>query len=105
LFDPQVVHEMGLCLATMRAVVCLHGEKTRFVDGALVSVGTMRLLCFLAVQAARLAVASLLCYGGSYFIARTIGLGELILNCIALEVRRDSRVLLLGLFAAMDALC
>jgi hypothetical protein len=42
------------------------------------------------MQALRLAVAAMLCYGGAYFIGHTIGLGDLILNCIALEVRRTS---------------
>ncbi len=80
----------------MRAVSLLHGDKTIFssnyVDGErtrkLVSVSTARLAFFLLVQIARLAIASALCYGGSYFIAHTIGLGDLILNCVALEVRR-----------------
>ena len=34
-----------------------------------------------------LTIACALCYGGSYFIAHTIALGDLILNCVALEVR------------------
>jgi hypothetical protein len=81
---------MASCLMTMCAVAQLHRNTTSFVGGVVVSVGTTRLLCFLAVQSARLAVASMLCYGGAYFIAHTIGLGDLILNCIALEVRRFS---------------
>ena len=81
---------MSACLTTMRAVARLHGKTTSFVDGVVASVGTTRLLCFLAMQALRLAVATMLCYGGAIFIGHTIGLGELILNCIALEVRRTS---------------
>ncbi len=88
--DAQVVEEMAACLTTLRAVARLHGKTTRFVDGVVVSVGTTRLVCFFAVQSVRLTVASMLCYGGSYFIAHTIGLGDLILNCIALEVRRSA---------------
>jgi hypothetical protein len=78
---------MGHTLRTTRAVARLHGKTTSFVDGVVASVGTPRLLCFLAMQAFRLAVASLLGYGGAYFIGHTIVLGDLILNCIALEVR------------------
>ena len=79
--------ELDCCLRTIRAVARLHGATTHFVDGMLVSVSTARLLCFLAVQMVRLTVASALCYGGSYFIAHTIPLGDLILNCVALQVR------------------
>ena len=81
------MHEIGNTLTTILAVARLHGKTTSFVDGVLVSVGTRRLLFFLAMQAFRLAVASLLGYGGAYFIGHTIALGDLILNCIALEVR------------------
>lgn len=49
------------------------------------SVSTSRLLVFGTVQLARLAIACALCYGGSFFIAHTIALGNLILNCVALE--------------------
>jgi hypothetical protein len=83
----QVMDEMGHTLTTTHAVARLHGKTTSFIDGVVVSVGTPRLLCFLAMQAFQLAVASLLCYGGAYFIGHTIVLGDLILNCIALEVR------------------
>ena len=81
------MHEIGNTLTTILAVCRLHGKRTSFVDGVLVSVGTRRLLFFLAMQAFRLAIASLLGYGGAYFIGHTIALGDLILNCIALEVR------------------
>ena len=80
------MHEIGEGLTTARAVARLHGKTTSFVDGVVASVSTLRLLCFLAMQAFRLAVAVLLCYGGAYFIGHTIKLGDLILNCIALEV-------------------
>jgi hypothetical protein len=106
----QVVNEFENCLATIRAVASLHtsdgktsfqwtkedGEPWTKEDGkipkvyALKSVGTARLAFFLLVQACRLTIASALCYGGSYFIAHTIGLGDLILNCVALEVRTQS---------------
>ncbi len=86
----QVVDEMASCLMTMCAVAQLRCNTTSFVGGVIASVSVPRLLCFLAVQLARLAVASMLCYGGAYFIAHTIGLGDLILNCIALEVRQFS---------------
>jgi hypothetical protein len=88
--DSQVVHKMSACLTTMRAVAQLHDKTTSFVDGVVASIGTARMLCFLVMQALRLAVAAMLCYGGAYFIGHTIGLGDLILNCIALEVRRTS---------------
>jgi hypothetical protein len=91
----QVVHEIGQCLTTIRAVARLHGKTTSFVDGVVASVGTPRLLCVLAMQAFRLAVAVLLCYGGAFFIGHTIKLGDLILNCIALEVRSSADVLVL----------
>jgi hypothetical protein len=87
----QVVHEIVGALTTIRAVAQLHGKTTSFVDGVVVSVGTRRLLFFLTMQAFRLAVASLLCYGGAYFIGNSIKLGELILNCISLEVRSSFR--------------
>jgi hypothetical protein len=80
------MHEIGQCLTTIRAVARLHGKTTSFVDGVVASVSTLRLLCVLAMQAVRLAVAVLLCYGGAFFIGHTIKLGDLILNCIALEV-------------------
>jgi hypothetical protein len=80
------VQEVADALTTTRAVARLHGKTTSFVGGVVASVGTLRLLCFLAMQAVRLAVASLLCYGGAYFIGHTIALSDLILNCIALEV-------------------
>ena len=82
----QVVHAMCEALTTTRAVARLHGKTTSFVDGVVASVSTPRLLCFLAMQAFRLIVSSLLCYGGAYFIGHTIALSDLILNCIALEV-------------------
>ena len=59
--------------------------------GKLISVSSARLVCFLVVQGIRIAICSALCYGGSFFIAHTIALGDLILNCVALEVRRISR--------------
>ena len=83
----HVVHEVAEALATSRAVARLHGKTTSFVNGVVVSVGTRRLLFFLAMQAFRLAVAVLLGYGGAYFIGNTVALSDLILNCIALEVR------------------
>ena len=83
----QVVHEVAEALATSRAVARLHGKTTSFVGGVVASVSTPRLLCFLATQALRVAVAVLLGYGGAYFIGHTIKLSDLILNCIALEVR------------------
>jgi hypothetical protein len=87
----QVVHEIGGALTTTRAVARLHGKTTSFVDGVVVSVGTPRLLFFLVMQAFRITVASLLCYGGAYFIGKSIALSDLILNCIALEVRSSFR--------------
>ncbi len=87
----QVVHEMGHTLTTTRAVARLHGKTTTFVDGVVVSVNTPRLLFFLAMQAFRLAIAVLLCYGGAFFIGKSIKFSDLILNCIALEVRSSSR--------------
>jgi hypothetical protein len=87
----QVVHDIGESLTTIRAVARLHGKTTSFVDGVVTSVSTLRLLCFLAMQALRLAVAVLLGYGGAYFIGHTIALSDLILNCIALEVSSSSR--------------
>ena len=83
----QVVHEVGEALTTSRAVARLHGKTTSFVGGVVASVSTPRLLCFLAMQALRVAVAVLLGYGGAFFIGHTIALSDLILNCIALEVR------------------
>jgi hypothetical protein len=44
----------------LNAVARLHGKTTHFVDGVLVSVGTACLVCFFAVQSARLAIASVL---------------------------------------------
>ena len=82
----QVVHEMDHALTTTRAVARLHGKTTSFVNGVVASVSTPRLLCFLAMQAFRLVVASLLCFGGAYFIGHTIALSDLILNCMALGV-------------------
>ena len=82
---------MGHTLTTTRAVARLHGKTTSFVDGVVVSVGTWRLLFFLAMQAFRVAVAVLLCYGGAFFIGSSIKLSDLILNCIALEVRSSFR--------------
>ncbi len=83
--------EIELCLSTMRAIARLHGPTTSCDDrGKLRSVSTARLFWFIMVQAVRLLVASALCYGGSYFIANTIALGDLILNCVALEVRGSS---------------
>jgi hypothetical protein len=92
----QVVNEFDNCLSTIRAVCGLHTHgKTAFewkqeddeLRYKLKSVGTARLALFLFAQACRLTIACALCYGGSYFIAHTIGLGDLILNCVALEVR------------------
>ncbi len=91
----QVVNELDNCLSTIRAVCGLHTRgKTAFkwkqeddeLRYKLKSVGTARLAFFLFVRACRLTIACALCYGGSYFIAHTIGLGDLILNCVALEV-------------------
>ncbi len=81
------MHEIGQCLTTTRAVARLHGKTTSFVDGMVASVSTLRLLCVLAMQALRLTVEVLLCYGGAFVIGHTIKLGDLMLNCIALEVR------------------
>ena len=75
----------------------MNGDKTIFssnyVDGErtrkLVSVSTARLVCFLVVQGIRITVCSALCFGGSKFIGFTISLKDLILNCIALTVRRS----------------
>jgi hypothetical protein len=92
----QVVDEVHGALTTTRAVARLHGKTTSFVHGVVASVGTLRLLCFLAMQAFRIAVASLLCYGGAYFIGHTIALSDLILNCIALEVRSSFRHVVRG---------
>lgn len=102
------MNELENCLGTMRAVGSMHGDTTSFEwtdeDGEpwntnqrkgpkfyrLQSVGSARLVFFLFVQVCRLTIACALCYGGSYFIAHTIGLGDLILNCVALEVRLSS---------------
>ena len=102
----QVVNELESCLGTIRAVATLHthgktsfqwtnedGERWTRKDGKtpkvyrLKSVGSARFALFLLAQTWRLAIACALCYGGSYFIAHTIALGDLILNCVALEVR------------------
>jgi len=81
---------MDRALTTTRAVARLRGKTTSFVGGVVASVSTPRLLCFLAMQAFRLVVASLLCYGGAYFIGHTIALSDLILNCMALGVSSSS---------------
>jgi hypothetical protein len=85
------VDEIGHTLTTTRAVARLHGKTTSFVDGVVASVGTLRLLCFLMMQAFRLAFALLLGYGGAKFIGKSIKLSDLILNCIALDVRSSFR--------------
>ena len=101
----QVVNEFDSCLTTIRAVGMLHthgktsfrwtkedGEPWTENDGKtpkfykLTSVSTARLAFFLFVQVCRLTIACALCYGGSAFIAHTIQLGDLVLNCVALEV-------------------
>ena len=83
---------MANCLTTLRAIARLHNQTaagTEFESKKqLVSVSTPRLVFFGIAQSFRLTLAAALCYGGSYFIAHTIGLGDLILNCVALEVRR-----------------
>jgi len=104
-YDSQVMNEIDSCGKTIFCAVCVHGRTTRFENGEIISVSTTRLLFFLAVQLTRLAVAVALAYGGSYFIAHEIGLGDLILNCIALEVvprppRKDAPV-----FSIADELC
>ncbi len=72
------------------AVSRLLGPTTSFSStGKLISVSMARLVCFVAVQAFRIAIACALCYGGSKFIGFTISLKDLILNCIALTVRRS----------------
>ena len=101
----QVVHAMCEALTTTRAVARLHGKTTSFVDGVVASVSTPRLLCFLAMQAFRLIVSSLLCYGGAYFIGHTIALSDLILNCIALEVRSSFRHAVRGCGGQYRAWC
>ena len=105
----QVANELENCLTTIRAVYSLHdgftlfgttfewtkedGEPWSEKDGstpkvyAMKRVSTTRFAFFMLVQALRLFIACALCYGGSYFIAHTIGLGDLILNCVALEAR------------------
>jgi hypothetical protein len=102
----QVVNELENCLTTVRAAATLHthgktsfewtkedGEPWTKEDGKtpkfykLTSISSARLAVFLLVQLCRLTIACALCYGGSYFIAHTIALGDLILNCVALEVR------------------
>ena len=96
---------MADALTTTRAVARLHGKTTSFVGSVVASVGTLRLLCFLAMQAFRLAVASLLGYGGAYFIGHTIALSDLILNCIALEVRSSFRHAVRGCGGQYRACC
>ncbi len=72
------------------AVSRLLGPTTSFSStGKLISVSMARLACFVAVQAFRIAIACALCYGGSKFIGFSISLKDLILNCIALTVRRS----------------
>ena len=85
-----MISEIGSCLTTIRAAVYLNGADcgatTRIVAGKLASISMARLICFLSVQSLRLVIAAVLCYGGSKFIANTIALGDLIINCVALEV-------------------
>ena len=98
----QVAVEISSTLSTLRAVARLHGQTTGVdADGRLTSIGTARLLWFSMVQAVRLLIAAGLCYGGSYFIAHTIALGDLILNCIALEFVLEVDELLYNAFAPM----
>jgi hypothetical protein len=98
----QVLVEISSCLSTIRAVARLHGHATDVdVDGKLRSVSTVRLLSFILVQLFRLAIAAALCYGGSYFIAHTIALGDLILNCVALEFVLEVDELLYDAFAPL----
>jgi hypothetical protein len=94
---------MGHTLTTTRAVARLHGKTTSFVDGVVASVGTLRLLCFLMMQAFRLAFALLLGYGGAKFIGKSIKLSDLILNCIALDVRSSFRHAMRGFWSACTA--
>ena len=81
----MIIDEISSCLTTLRAVAHMHGKTTRLVDGKIESISTMRLVWFFSVQSVRLVIASALCYGGSKFIANAIKLGDLILNCVALE--------------------
>ena len=86
----QVVEELASSLTITWAVARLRGPTTRFSKaGKLISVSTARLVWFGVAQACRIAIASALCYGGSNFIGFTISLKDLILNCIALTVRRS----------------
>jgi hypothetical protein len=78
---------MGSCLTTIRAAFYLNGATTHIVGGKLASISRPRLMWFFAVQSLRLVIAAALCYGGSQFIANTIALGDLIINCVALEAR------------------
>ena len=84
----QVVEELASSLTITWAVAHLRGPITSFSKtGKLISVSNERFVCFLVVQAGRIAIACALCYGGSKFIGFTISLKDLILNCIALTVR------------------
>ncbi len=86
---------MANCLTALRAIARLHNQTAAGTEfdskKQLVSVSTARLVFFGIAQSFRFTLAVALCYGGSYFIAHTIALGDLILNCVALEVRRISR--------------
>jgi hypothetical protein len=97
-----VANDIDSCAKTIVCAVCVHGRTTHFDNGEIISVSTARLLCFLVVQLSRLAIAVALAYGGSYFIAHEISLGDLILNCVALEVvsrppRKDAPILRSGM--------
>ena len=88
-----MIADISASVRAMRAVASLHvhDKGTSIVNGRIESVGTARLSWFLATNTVHIFISSALCYGGMKFIGFTIGLGELILNCVALEVRSPCR--------------
>ena len=88
----SIVSEINSALHLMFASLRLRGATTEFamVGGkkTIATLSTVRVAIFLAVQAIRIAIAVRLGSGGMFFLINTIDLPEILLNSVALEVRR-----------------
>ena len=84
----RIITDINSAIKVSRTVVHLRGDSTVIKQSdtiEITSISTGRVFFFLCVQLCRVVIATLLWFGGTFFLVHTVDISELMLNVVALE--------------------
>ena len=85
-----IITDVHSAIEASKSVLPLRGDRTiiikRSTEIEIISISNIRVFCFLGVQLCRIMIAAWLWYGGTFFLAYTVNIPDLLLNTGAIHV-------------------